>query len=101
MKWRETTGIQCPLQKLTAIIGPTVDSIAPQPGNLPIPVIAIPVRNEEALIGACLMAIVNGIASVLQAIIGAIASLFDIIISCLTCACSRTARAAASPPRIV
>jgi len=36
-------------------------------------------------IGACLMAIVNGIASVLQAIIGAIAGLFDIIISCLTC----------------
>lgn len=36
-------------------------------------------------IGACLMAIVNGIASVLQAIVGAIAAFFDIIISCLTC----------------
>jgi hypothetical protein len=36
-------------------------------------------------IGACLMAIVNGIAAILQGIIGAIAAFFDILISCLTC----------------
>jgi hypothetical protein len=36
-------------------------------------------------IGACLMAIVNGIAGILHAIISGIAAFFDIIISCLTC----------------
>ncbi|PQE07173.1 hypothetical protein CJF31_00004826 [Rutstroemia sp. NJR-2017a BVV2] len=36
-------------------------------------------------IGAGLMAVVNGIASILTGIIGAIASFFDILISCLTC----------------
>jgi hypothetical protein len=36
-------------------------------------------------IGACLMAIVNGIAAILQGIISAIAAFFDILISCLTC----------------
>ncbi|RQM06785.1 hypothetical protein DH86_00002756 [Scytalidium sp. 3C] len=36
-------------------------------------------------IGACLMAIVNGIGAVLRAIIDAIVTFFDIIISCLTC----------------
>jgi len=36
-------------------------------------------------IGNCIMAIVNGIASVLQSIIGCIANVFDIVISFLTC----------------
>ncbi|KAM3075858.1 hypothetical protein ACMFMG_006621 [Clarireedia jacksonii] len=36
-------------------------------------------------IGAGLMAVVNGIASILTGIINAIAAFFDILISCLTC----------------
>jgi len=43
------------------------------------------IKSLFQTIGACLMAIVNGIAGVLTAIVGAIASFFNIIISCLTC----------------
>lgn len=36
-------------------------------------------------IGSCLMAIVNGVASILTGVIHAIASFFNILISFLTC----------------
>ncbi|PQE05051.1 hypothetical protein CJF30_00004867 [Rutstroemia sp. NJR-2017a BBW] len=36
-------------------------------------------------IGAGLMAVVNGVASILTGIVHAIAAFFDVLISCLTC----------------
>lgn len=43
------------------------------------------IKSVFQSIGACLMGIVHGIASVFQAILSGIVSVFDIIIGCLTC----------------
>ncbi|PVH84892.1 hypothetical protein DL98DRAFT_382974, partial [Cadophora sp. DSE1049] len=43
------------------------------------------IKSLFQTIGACIMAVVNGIAGILKAIINAIASFFGIIVSCLTC----------------
>jgi hypothetical protein len=52
-------------------------------------------------IGAGLMAVVNGIASILTGIIRAIATFFDILISCLTCGRSGRRRGARTTTSVV